>query len=496
MIYELHVGAFTPEGVFDAIVPRLPQLAALGVTAIELMPVAQFPGDRNWGYDGVHPYAVQNSYGGPRALQRLVDAAHRHGLAVLLDVVYNHLGPEGNYLAKFGPYFTDRYHTPWGSAINFDGPDSDAVRQFVIDNACAWVRDFHARRPPPRRGADHLRPRRRGTSWPTSRPRCRRRPRAPAAPSTSSPRAIRTTSAWCSRPPWAATGWTASGATTSTTASTPCLTGQHDGFYMDFGRAEHLAKALGDVFVYDGCYSPFHRRRHGSRVAGLDRTHFVVCVQNHDQLGNSASGDRLGAVVPPPAQRLAVGLLMLSPCVPLLFMGEEYGEERPFPFFCSFGDAALAAAVWQGRRKEFASLRFYLGDGDSRPAGPGDLRRGEADLDVAAGLAARRSGGNCTRTCWRPAAAGRRWATAGTPLPDWWPARDGLPGPPGDPALLMIHRGSRGRAARRGEPDAAGSAAGRRSTWPAAGRSSARRTSAMAAPAGWTSRRTPWGPTN
>ena len=161
--------------------PRLPQLAALGVTAIEIMPVAQFPGDRNWGYDGVHPYAVQNSYGGPRALQRLVDAAHRHGLAVMLDVVYNHLGPEGNYLAKFGPYFTDRYHTPWGNAINYDGPDSDAVRQFVIDNACAWVRDFHARRPAARRGADDLRLRRRGTSSPTFRPRCRRRPPARAA---------------------------------------------------------------------------------------------------------------------------------------------------------------------------------------------------------------------------------------------------------------------------------------------------------------------------
>ena len=184
VIYELHVGTFTPEGTLDAIVPRLPELQSLGVTAIELMPVAQFAGDRNWGYDGVYPYAVQNSYGGPRALQRLVDAAHRAGLGVILDVVYNHLGPEGNYLAKFGPYFTDRYRTPWGKAINYDGPDSDAVRQFVIDNACMWVRDFHVDglrldavhadlrpRPAPHPGGDSERP-------------CSARPRARAAWST------------------------------------------------------------------------------------------------------------------------------------------------------------------------------------------------------------------------------------------------------------------------------------------------------------------------
>jgi maltooligosyltrehalose trehalohydrolase len=441
VIYELHTGAFTPEGTFDAIVPRLPQLAALGVTAIELMPVAQFPGDRNWGYDGVHPYAVQNSYGGPHGLQRLVDAAHRHGLAVLLDVVYNHLGPEGNYLAKFGPYFTERYHTPWGSSINYDGPGSDAVRQFVIDNACAWVRDFHL---------DGFRLDAVQTMYDLS-------PRhiladIQAAVQAEAARAGRTVhviaesnqnDARLLQPP-AVGGYGLDGVWSDDFHHSlhALLTGQQDGFYMDFGRAEHLAKAISEVFVYDGCYSRYHRRRHGTRIARLDRTRFVICVQNHDQLGNSASGARLGAMVPPPAQRLAVGLLMLSPCVPLLLMGEEYAEERPFPFFCSFGDAALAAAVWHGRRKEFASLRFYLGTEIPDPQAP--------ETFAAAKLA----------WTWPPGsphaqrrqlyqdllAARRRWPALGDRRHTAVRLVEGAEaaGVPGDPTLLMVHRGAEG----------------------------------------------------
>ncbi len=441
VIYELHVGTFTPEGNFDALVPRLPQLAALGVTAIELMPVAQFPGDRNWGYDGVHPYAVQNSYGGPRALQRLVDAAHRHGLAVLLDVVYNHLGPEGNYLAKFGPYFTERYHTPWGSAINYDGPDSDAVRQFVIDNACAWVRDFHL---------DGLRLDAVQTMYDLG-------PRhilaeIQAAVQEEAARAGRTVHVIAESnqndvrllEPAAVGGYGLDGIWSDDFHHSlhALLTGQNDGFYMDFGRAEHLAKAIGDVFVCDGCYSQFHRRRHGTRVAGLDRTRFVVCVQNHDQLGNSASGARLGAVVPPPAQRLAVGLLMLSPCVPLLFMGEEYAEERPFPFFCSFGDAALAAAVWQGRRKEFARLRFYLGTEIPDPQAPETFAAAKLTWTWPPGsLHAQR------RQLYRDLlAARRRWPALGDRRHTVARLVAGpeAAGPPGDPTLLIIHRGAEG----------------------------------------------------
>jgi maltooligosyltrehalose trehalohydrolase len=357
VVYELHVGAFTPEGTLDAIIPRLPQLLSLGVTAIELMPVAQFAGDRNWGYDAVYPCAVQNSYGGPRALQRFVDAAHQIGLAVILDVVYNHLGPEGNYLGNYGPYFTDRYRTPWGMAINYDGPQSDAVRQFVIDNARMWVRDFHI--DGLRLDAVHaiydLGPRHILAELQSAVQReaaCTHRLVHVLAESNQNDvRLIR---------PQERGGFGLDGVWNDDLHHSihALLTGERDGYYLDFGEPAHVAKALNDVFVYDGCYSPFRRRRHGSRVGAIDRTRFVVCVQNHDQVGNRARGDRLGTIVAPASQRLACGLLLLSPCVPLLFMGEEYGEPRPFPFFCSFDDPVVVEAVRNGRRQEFAALEF------------------------------------------------------------------------------------------------------------------------------------------
>jgi maltooligosyltrehalose trehalohydrolase len=357
VIYELHVGVFTPEGTFDAAVPRLAELSALGVTAIELMPVAQFPGERGWGYDGVYPCAVQNSYGGPRALQRFVDAAHRHGLAVILDVVYNHLGPEGNYFEKFGLYFTDRYHTPWGKAVNYDGADSDPVRQFVIDNACAWVRDFHL---------DGLRLDAVQMIYDFS-------PRhiladVQAAVQQEADRANRFVHVIAetdqndvrlvSPPQQGGYGLDGVWSDDFHHSLHALLTGQRDGYYVDFGAPEQVAKALNDVFDYDGCYSPFRRRNHGTCVGAIDRTRFVVCIQNHDQIGNRALGERLGSLVSPAAQRLACGLLLLSPCVPLLFMGEEYGERNPFAFFCSFDDPVMIKAVRRGRREEFAALMF------------------------------------------------------------------------------------------------------------------------------------------
>ncbi len=360
VIYELHVGTFTPEGTLDAIVPRLPQLASLGVTAVELMPVAQFPGERNWGYDAVHPFAVQNSYGGPRALQRLVGAAHQIGLAVVLDVVYNHLGPEGNYFGNFGPYFTHRYQTPWGMAVNYDGPDSDAVRQFVVDNACTWVRDFHI---------DGLRldavqaiydfgPRHILAEIQAAVQReaahARRLVHVIAESNQNDARLVG---------PEERGGYGLDGVWSDDFhhAVHALLTGERGGYYLDFGEPWHVAKALNDVFVYDGCYSPFHRRRHGSRAGGIDRTRFVVCIQNHDQVGNRPRSDRLATLVPPAAQRLACGMLLLSPCVPLLFMGEEYGENRPFPFFCSFEDPRVVEGVRRGRRQEFAAPRLPWG---------------------------------------------------------------------------------------------------------------------------------------
>jgi maltooligosyltrehalose trehalohydrolase len=399
VIYELHVGAFTPEGTFAAVVPRLEALRELGVTAIEIMPVAQFSGTRNWGYDGVHPFAVQNSYGGPRELQKLVDAAHRIGMAVILDVVYNHLGPEGNYLREFGPYFTDRYHTPWGPAINYDGPDCDPVRRFVCDNVRMWVRDFHAdglrldaiqtiydfsarhiladihlaaheepaaisggRRSEVggQRSADQLHHSITPSLHHSITPRLHHSPltRIVHVIGETNQNDARLTA----RPEAGGIGLDAVWSDDLHHGIHALLTGERGGYYLDFGEPRQLAKALNDTFVYDGCYSPFHRRRFGSSVAGQDRSRFVVCIQNHDQVGNRALGERLDVLVTPAARRLAAALLLLCPGTPLLFMGEEYGETRPFPFFCSFSDPQLVEAVRSGRRREFAELAFEWGE--------------------------------------------------------------------------------------------------------------------------------------
>ena len=357
VIYELHVGTFAPEGTFASVIPRLAQLKELGVTAIEIMPVSQFPGTRNWGYDGVHPYAAQNSYGGPQGLMELVDAAHAAGLGVILDVVYNHLGPEGNYLDPFGPYFTTRYHTPWGSALNYDGSGSDPVRRYVIDNACQWIRDFHI---------DGLRLDAVQTIYDLSAWHLLAELQAE----------VQQTAAACGRTAVVIAETNQNDALITAAveqrgygldgvwsddfhhAVHGLLTGERDGYYMDFGQAGHLAKAYSDVFTYDGCYSEFCRRRQGSRVVDQPRERFVVCIQNHDQIGNRALGDRLGTLISPAAQRLAAALLLISPNTPMLFMGEEYGETNPFAFFCAFGDLALIEGVREGRKREFAEFAF------------------------------------------------------------------------------------------------------------------------------------------
>ena len=386
VVYELHVGAFTAEGTFEAIIPRLEQLAELGVTAIELMPVAQFSGDRNWGYDGVHPFAVQNSYGGPSALQKLVDSAHHAGLAVLLDVVYNHFGPEGNYLESFGPYETDRYRTPWGRAINFDGPDSDPVRRFVIDNAVAWVRDFHL---------DGLRLDAVHAIYDFSarhifaelqdevQAEAERQGRIVHVIAESDLNDVRLVLP-AER---GGHGLTAAWSDDFHHCVHTILTGERDGYYRDFGRPEQLARAYADVYVYDGRYSRCRRRRHGNRVGDTDRGRFIVAVQNHDQVGNRAFGERLTALLPPEAQRLSCGLLLVSPCSPLLWMGEEYGETRPFPFFSSFSDPQLIEAVRRGRREEFAALEFECGRGHTRSAIARNFSLGQ----TAMGLVGRRT---------------------------------------------------------------------------------------------------------
>ena len=356
-IYELHVGTFTPAGTFDGVIDRLPMLRELGVTALEIMPVAEFPGSRNWGYDGVSLYAVQSTYGGPDGLKRLVDAAHRGGLAVLLDVVYNHLGPEGNYLSEFGPYFSDRYRTAWGEGFNLDGPDSDEVRRYLVDNAAYWVTEYHldglrldaADRIvdlSPLHVAEEI-----GAAVHAQGEALGRRTLVIAEIDANDPR-------WVRGREVGGFGLDAHWSDDFHHAVHVALTGERTGYYADFAEPGAVAKALGERYVNDGRYSPHRRRRHGRPAADVPRDRFVVCVQNHDQTGNRAGGERLAALVSPGAVRLAAAILLLSPYVPLLFMGEEHGETNPFLYFVSHGDPALVEAVREGRRREFAAFAW------------------------------------------------------------------------------------------------------------------------------------------
>lgn len=353
VIYELHVGTFTREGTFDAIIPRLPALKELGVNTIELMPVAQFPGSRNWGYDGVYPFAAQNSYGGPDGLRRLVNACHALGMCVALDVVYNHLGPEGNYLRNFGPYFTDRYHTPWGQALNFDGPFSDHVRRFFIANALYWVRDCHV---------DALRLDAIHAIVDTSAvPFLEELAHEVQSLGAKLGRAVHVIAesdlndARIVRPrPLGGFGHDAQWTDDFHHSLHTLLTREESGYYESFGSVEHLAKAYTSGFVYSGQYSSYRQRRYGNSSLDVPARRFVVFAQNHDQVGNRALGDRLSAIVSFEELKLAAGAVLLSPFVPLLFMGEEYGEAAPFQYFVSHGDPALIEAVRKGRKEEFA----------------------------------------------------------------------------------------------------------------------------------------------
>jgi maltooligosyltrehalose trehalohydrolase len=355
VIYEIHVGTFTPEGTFDAIIPRLGQLAALGVTAIEIMPVAEFPGARNWGYDGVHLYAPHHAYGGPDGLRRLVNAAHQQGLGVVLDVVYNHVGPEGNYLDQYGPYFTDVYRTPWGRAVNYDGPGSDAVRRWAHDNALYWIWEFHvdALRLDAVHGifdfgalafleelSDevHELGRRMG-----------RKVQLMAESDLNDPRLVRP-------PEHGGYGLDAQWSDDVHHTIHTTLTGERQGYYRDFAGIATIADVYREPFFYAWRYAPHRDRMHGRSSAGVPRQRFIVCAQNHDQVGNRPLGERLAALVPAERQRLAAALVLLSPYIPLLFMGEEYGETAPFLYFIEHGDPALVEAVRAGRRREFEAL--------------------------------------------------------------------------------------------------------------------------------------------
>jgi maltooligosyltrehalose trehalohydrolase len=355
VLYELHVGTFSAEGTFDGAIGHLGHVADLGVDAIELMPVAEFSGDRGWGYDGVNLFAPHRAYGGPDGLKRLVDAAHDHGLGVVMDVVYNHLGPAGNYLPEFGPYFSARHQTNWGPAVNFDGPGSDEVRRFVIDNAAMWLRDYHcdglrldAVHAIADDSATHILEAL-ATEVTALEAHLGRRLFLIAESDLNDPRFVRGRDA-------GGFGLDAAWADEFHHALHATLTGERDGYYEDFGPLPLLAKALRQAWVYDGIYSPHRGRVHGRPVTGLSGDQFVVAAQNHDQIGNRSAGERLGALVSDGRLRVAAALLLTAPFVPLLFQGEEWGATTPFQYFTGHLDPELGRKVSEGRRAEFAAF--------------------------------------------------------------------------------------------------------------------------------------------
>jgi maltooligosyltrehalose trehalohydrolase len=378
VIYELHVGTFSEAGTFEGAIPHLEELAALGVNAIEVMPIAEFPGSRGWGYDGVYISAAESSYGGPHGFQRLVDAAHAHGLAVILDVVYNHVGASGNTaLRAFGPYHTDKYETFWGAAMNFDDEDCDAVREWVLQSAESWIRDF---------GVDGLRLDAIHAIFDASAEHIvaavsRRvhaaRPDALviAESGLNDPKVVR---------PSGQGGWgcDATWADDFHHALRVLLTGDTEGYYAEFGRVADLAKAFHRPHVHDGGYSTFRRRRFGAPAEGCAPEQFVVFSANHDQVGNRALGDRLPDEVRP----LAAFCTLLSPFTPMLFMGDEYGEQAPFQFFTDHIDEEIAVATREGRRREFASFAGFAGEEVPDPQDPDTFMRSKLTRDRDADL--------------------------------------------------------------------------------------------------------------
>ena len=355
VLYELHVGTFSPAGTFDGVVERLDALVDLGVTTIELLPVAQFPGTRNWGYDGVLPYAVQDSYGGPAGLRRLVDACHARGLGVVLDVVYNHLGPEGNHLADFGPYFSERYATPWGPSVNVDGPGADAVRRYLVENAVRWVTEFHldgfrldAVHAIVDQSATHLleelATRLAATARRTGRP-----VHVIAESDLCDARLLRD-------PAVGGYGLHAQWADDFHHALHVALTGERDGYYADYRGLADLPRQLRDRYVHAGAYAPSRGRTVGRPAPDVPYDRFVVCSQNHDQVGNRRDGDRLHTQTDLEGAKLAAAAVLTSPFVPMLFMGEEHADPAPFPFFTSYDDPEIVAGVREGRRAEFAAF--------------------------------------------------------------------------------------------------------------------------------------------
>ena len=361
VLYELHVGTFSPEGTFEGAIARLPHLVELGIDAVELLPVAEFSGDRGWGYDGVDLFAPHHAYGGPDGLKRLVDACHGHGLGVVMDVVYNHLGPAGNHLAAYGPYFTDRHRTPWGDAVNYDGPGADEVRRFVVDNALHWLRDYHcdglrldAVHAIVDESALHILEQL-GTAVDALGAHLGKPLFVIAENDTNDPRLVRSRDA-------GGFGLTSAWADDWHHAVHVALTGESTGYYQDFVDRDALPKALRQAWVHDGTWSASRQRTHGRAPAGLDPSRFVVCAQNHDQVGNRATGERTAALMSEGRLRIAATLLLTSPFTPMLFQGEEWAASTPFQYFTDHPDPELGRAVSEGRRAEFAAFGWAPDD--------------------------------------------------------------------------------------------------------------------------------------
>jgi maltooligosyltrehalose trehalohydrolase len=356
IIYELHVGTFTPGGTLESAIERLEYLEGLGVTHVELMPVAEFPGDHGWGYDGVDLFAVRQLYGGPDGLKRFVNAAHLRGLAVILDVVYNHFGPVGNYTGKYGPYLTALHWTPWGDAVNFEGAGSDEVRRFFCDNALMWLRDYHV--DGLRLDAVHAFVDRSAVHF------LEQLSAEVERLSTTLGRKLVLIAESDLNNPILVMAREAHGygldAQWSDDFHHALFTVLHNepgkGYYSDFGSLASLAKALRCVFVYDGAYSRYRRRSHGRPVTGLSAYRFLGFIQNHDQIGNRATGDRLEHIVGMNRTKVAAGLVLTAPFVPLLFEGEEFAASTPFLYFAHHDDPQMAKSVSEGRRREFAAF--------------------------------------------------------------------------------------------------------------------------------------------
>ena len=377
VIYELHVGTFSPTGTFDGVAEHLGHLVDLGVTHVELMPVNAFPGNHGWGYDGVALFAVHEPYGGPEGLKRLVDACHAHGLTVLLDVVYNHFGPDGNYTGAYGPYQTDRYRTPWGPAINLDGPGSDEVRRFVIDNAIGWLRDYHldglridAVHAFVDTSAQHLLEELADEVGSLSVALGRDLVLI-AESDLNDPRLVRS-------PEVGGFGIDATWSDDLHHAIHVALTGERLGYYEDFVGLPDIERAMRDIYVYGGRYSAYRDRRHGRSPEGLEPGQFIGFSQNHDQVGNRAAGERLAHLAGNEAARVAAALILAGPFVPLLFQGEEWAASTPFQYMTDHQDPELARLVSEGRRSEFAAFGWGPSEVPD-PQKPATLARSRLD---------------------------------------------------------------------------------------------------------------------